>query len=103
VEFYERLRDGGATPWADFVFQVFARRFDLIRAGREYFWDALAAAVATDERFTSVREAPLQVVEEEGPECGRTRPADVGGSKVRVCRGADRAAFEDFFLHTLNG
>jgi inosine-uridine nucleoside N-ribohydrolase len=102
AEFYERLRAARATPWAEFVFQVLTRRLEPIRAGREFFWDPLAAAVAIDERFTSVREEPLEIVEEEGPECGRTRPAG-GGAGVRVCSGADGAAFEEFFLRTLNG
>lgn len=102
-ELYGRLERERATPWADFAFQVLTRRLESIRAGREFFWDPLAAAVALDERFTSAREERLQVVVEEGPECGRTRPAGVGGNKVRVCRGADRSAFEEFFLSTLNG
>jgi pyrimidine-specific ribonucleoside hydrolase len=102
VEFYERLRNRQTTPWAKFVFQVLAARIDSIRQGNYFFWDPLAAAITIDEKFTTIRETAIRIVEDKVTQLGRTEPAPTGGVPVRVCRGADRAAFEDFFLDTLN-
>jgi hypothetical protein len=44
----------------------------------------------------------IGVIEEEGPERGRTLVAE-GGSKARVCTAGDAAVFEEVFLNTLNG
>jgi hypothetical protein len=43
----------------------------------------------------------IQVVEEEGPESGYTKPVP-GGAKVRVAVSADGRCFEEMFLEVLN-
>jgi inosine-uridine nucleoside N-ribohydrolase len=73
-----------------------------INFGDYYFWDPLAAAVATDEGLVAIQPQTLAVIEEEGPESGRTFAAE-DGSTVRVCTGADVARFEEMFLNTLIG
>ena len=44
----------------------------------------------------------MRVIEEEGPQSGRTLVAQ-DGSNMRVCTNADSARFEELFLDTLNG
>jgi inosine-uridine nucleoside N-ribohydrolase len=102
VEFYLRLAQRHTTPWADFVFRVLTKRIESIRKSQYFFWDPLAAAIAIDERFTRISEKSIRIVETEGPHSGQTEAVAEGGYPVRVCNGADRVAFEDFFLDTLN-
>ena len=57
-----------------------------------YFWDPLAAAIATEEGLGTFQEMSLVVVEEEGPESGRTLESDEG-SVIRVTMTADSYNF----------
>jgi inosine-uridine nucleoside N-ribohydrolase len=100
--FCRRIEDDRGTPEADFVHRVLAKTVPRIGTGHYYFWDPLAAAILTDESLASLERRRLTVVVEEGPEAGRTKPAD-GGANMRVCNGADRARFETLFLGVLNG
>jgi len=102
MAFYRRLEADHATPEADFGYQVLTEMQDFISFGGCLFWDPLAAAVATDESLVSIQVESLKVIEEEGPESGRTLAAE-GGNSVRVCTGADGPRFEQVFLDALNG
>lgn len=100
--FYKRLKDEHASLETAFVFDLLTRNYGFVESGGYYFWDPLAAAILTDESLATFRTRGLRVVEEEGPESGRTQPVD-GGSKVRVAVSADGPRFEQVFLKTLNG
>lgn len=97
--FLARLRTRRTTPAARFVCDVLTSREGDVNAGRYYFWDALAAAVAIDERISPPAEMTIRVELQPDDE-GRT-VADPAGRPVRVCRGADLPAFERLFLDTL--
>jgi pyrimidine-specific ribonucleoside hydrolase len=100
TDFHERLGGRRTTPSAEFVHQVLTQQLKSIRKGEYYFWDALAAAVAIDERLTTITPTSVRVVEE-GPEQGRTEPS-AAGARVRVCRGARLEAMESVFLDALS-
>jgi inosine-uridine nucleoside N-ribohydrolase len=102
LEFLERLKKDRATPEAELAYRVLMKLESAIRTGWYYFWDPLAAAVATDERLGSFEDLPLAVVEEEGAESGRTLEGE-GGHTVRVMLEADATCFETLLLETLNG
>ena len=102
MAFYRRLETDQTTPEAKFVYQVLTQMQGLIRSGGYFFWDPLAAAIATDEGLSTVQQEKLKVIEDEGPESGRTL-ASADGSAIRVSTAADRARFEQVFLETLNG
>jgi len=102
MDFYRRLGADRTTPEADFVYQALTQMQDFINSGGYYFWDPLAAAIATDEALATVEPQTLTVIEQEGSESGRTLGSGEG-STVLVCTEADAAAFEEVFLHTLNG
>ena len=75
---------------------------EYIHLGSYYFWDSLAAAIATEEGLGTFREISLIVVEEEGAESGRTLESE-RGIIMRVVMKADRERFEALFLDTVNG
>lgn len=102
IEFYRRLQKDRTTSVAEFVYRVLAAQEENVRSGRYYFWDPLAAAIATDESLGTFREMSLLVVDKEGAESGRTLESD-RGAIIRVAMTADRERFEALFLHALNG
>ena len=102
MDFYRRLEADRSTPEAEFVHQVLSQMQDFINSGDYYFWDPLAAPVAVDESLATCHPETLKVIEEGGPESGRTLAAADGGT-VGVCTEAHGATFEEEFLNTLNG
>jgi purine nucleosidase len=102
MDFHRRLEADHTSAEADFVYRVLTQMQDFITSGEYYFWDPLAAAVATDESLVVIQSQGLMVIVEEGPESGRTLAA-ADGTTVRVCSTTDGAAFEETFLNTLNG
>ena len=84
------------------MYRVRTQMRDLVTCGGYYFWDPLAPALATDESLVTMQSQTLMVIEEEGPESGRTLAA-ADRSTASVCTSANGAAFEDLFLNTLNG
>lgn len=101
TSFYERIKNNHSSAEATFVFDVLTEIYDSIESGGYYFWDPLAAAILTDESLASFQTMNLAVVEEEGPESGRTQPVKDGAS-VRVAVSADGQRFEQLFLEALN-
>ncbi len=87
----------GRSPTAMFV-------RDLIRAGTSspgfYFWDTLAAAILVEPAIGTYATKRIRVIEEEGPESGRTIESPEGWP-VRVTMSANRARFERSFTSTL--
>lgn len=102
LEFYRRLERDRTTSVAEFVYRVLAAQEENVRSGRYYFWDPLAAAIATEEGLATFQEIPLIVVEEEGAESGRTLQSE-SGNIMRVAMKADRERFEELFLDAVNG
>lgn len=102
MDFFRRLEKDQLTPIAAFAFRVLAEQEPFIRMGTTYFWDPLAAAIATEEGLADFTEKTLIVIEEEGPESGRTLESEKG-SLIRVAVGADGERFEDLLLDAANG
>ena len=102
MDFFKRLEKDRTTSVAEFVYRVLAAQEENVRSGYYYFWDPLAAAIATEDELGVFQEKHLVVVEEEGPESGRTMESD-DGSLIRVAVGADKERFETLFLDAVNG
>ncbi|WP_433365675.1 nucleoside hydrolase [Actinoplanes sp. CA-142083] len=73
----------------------------LIDLGIMYWWDALAAVSLAHDDVTTFRPSRIDVVQE-GVQSGRT-VVTPHGYPVRAAQEADRAAFEQRFLDSLNG
>jgi pyrimidine-specific ribonucleoside hydrolase len=100
-DFYRALGNHRETAGANLVYELMSANLDLIDRGGFEFWDSLTAAIFTDESLAAFEEMPLTVVQEEGPESGRTVRAD-SGSSLGVAKSADREGFEQLFLTILN-
>ena len=61
----------------------------------------LAAAILTENSLARFETKTLTVIEDEGPESGRTKASE-NGMSIRVATGADRQQFEEIFMDTLN-
>lgn len=101
TRFYKSLEANRSTPEAKFVHDLLTANLSMIQGGGIQFWDELTAAIATDESLATFETYELQVVEEEGPESGYTKPTP-GGAKIRVAVSADAGRFEETFLNVLN-
>ena len=101
TRFYRKLEDQRASPEADFVYGLLTANLGFVESGGFQFWDSLTAAIFTDESLATFKLYDIQVVEEEGPESGYTKPVS-GGAEVRVANSADGRRFEMMFLEVLN-
>ncbi|NOH04924.1 MAG: SnoaL-like domain-containing protein [Chloroflexi bacterium] len=101
TRYYKTLEAHRSTAEAGFVYDLMDANLGMIQSGGTYFWDELAAAIATDESLATFKMFELQVVEEEGPESGYTKPT-AGGAKIRVAVSANAERFEETFLNVLN-
>ncbi|MBI5825541.1 MAG: nucleoside hydrolase [Chloroflexi bacterium] len=98
---YKTLEANRSTPEAGFIYELWTTNLGIIQSGGRQFWDELTAAIATDESLATFKMFELQVVEEEGPESGYTKPT-TGGARIRVAVSADAERFEETFLNVLN-
>lgn len=97
--FVEQLASAG-TPETAFIHQALEGSAESIASGGYYFWDPLAAAVLTDPELVALESRSVTVVEEPGPDYGRTQP-DEGGPEIQVATQPDVEAFQELFLSTL--
>ena len=102
MEFYKQIKNDRDSPVAEFVYRILTQKENDIRQGWYYFWDPLAAVIATEENLANFQQLRLDVIEMEGPDSGRTLESNTGQS-IRVATWADAARFEQLFLDTLNG
>jgi pyrimidine-specific ribonucleoside hydrolase len=100
-KFYEGLGENRDTAAAKLVYDILTANLDFIDSGGFQFWDSLTAAIFTDEGLASFEDVELVVVEQEGPESGRTK-LEPGGAKIKVASGTNRKQFEELFLTILN-
>jgi pyrimidine-specific ribonucleoside hydrolase len=99
--FYKALEKSRNGPSANLVYDILTANLGFVDSGGFQFWDSLTAAIFTDQSIATFEEMELTVVEEEGPESGRTKPASAG-STVKVATSADRGRFEQILLTVWN-
>jgi pyrimidine-specific ribonucleoside hydrolase len=99
--FYNTLDKNRNTPMSNLVYELLTANLDFVDSGGFQFWDSLTAAVYTDPGIAAFKDVQLVVVEDEGPESGRTKP-DSHGTKIKVTVGVNQKKFEQLFLTVLN-
>lgn len=99
-EFVERLATGN-TPETQFIYEALGGSAESIASGSYYFWDPLAAAVLTNPELVTLESRNVSVIDEPGPDYGRTQPDD-NGREIQVATQPDVEAFTELFFTTLN-
>jgi len=99
--FYKTLEKHRDTQTANLVYEMLTANLSFIDSGGFQFWDSLTAATFTDPSIAKFEEMELTVVEEAGPENGRTKLAS-DGSKIKVAVSADRKRFEQIIFTIWN-
>ena len=99
--FYKALEKSRNAPSANLVYDMLTANLGFVDSGGFQFWDSLTAAIFTDPSIATFEEMELTVVEEEGPESGRTKPAS-DGSTIKVAVSAYRERFEQILLAIWN-
>lgn len=99
--FYKALGKNLNTPTATLVYELMTANLDSVDSGGFQFWDSLTSAIFTDESIASFQDFSVVVVEDEGPESGRTKP-DSNGVNIKAVVHADQDNFEKLFLTILN-
>lgn len=103
AEFVEQLGQVKATPEAEVVLNILGWESAGIEGGWLYFWDPLAAAIITNPDLVTLTDRNVLVVDEPGPERGRSKPVGEGeGPVIQVASATDAEAFEQAFLETIN-
>ncbi len=101
-EFVARLRADRGTPAAEFAYSLVSRFTRLAPKNRFFLWDPMTVCVALDNSLGSFEQRSLRIVEQEGPQSGRTLDHP-DGRNVRVCKRIDRERFEQTVLESLSG
>lgn len=101
ADFISAFAAANHHPATDFVLREMRRIFPLMRKNKFYFWDVLAAMLATHPNLAQYETHSLRVITDEGRECGRV-VVDPQGKPVRVCTRIDTSQFQHIFLTTLN-
>jgi len=99
--FYKTLEKYRDTSSANLVYEMLTANLGFVDSGGFQFWDSLTTAISTDQSIATFEEMELTVVEAEGPESGRTKPAS-DGSMIKVAVRADRERFEQILLTIWN-
>ncbi|MBI5960618.1 MAG: nucleoside hydrolase [Chloroflexi bacterium] len=101
-DFYRQFQHDRQTPQADFVFRALSKNRWFLRQGGYYFWDPLTAVIAADASIAVIEPQTIRVIEDEGPESGRTR-IDPAGSPMGIATQVDGERFGATLLNVLNG
>lgn len=99
--FYNTLGNNRSSHSASLVYDMLTANLDFVDSGGFQFWDSLTAVIFTDPSLATYEEMQLTVVEEAGPESGRTKSVP-DGSKIKVAMRADRERFEQILLTIWN-
>jgi pyrimidine-specific ribonucleoside hydrolase len=99
--FYQRLKKKHTTPEANYVFALLNNNMKILETHEWYFWDPLAAVIATDESIANFKTYPLKIELTPEERSGATR-IDAQGNNVSVVIKADADKFKDMLLDQLN-
>tara|TARA_R110000868_G_scaffold84822_6_gene239000 strand:+ start:74019 stop:75023 length:1005 start_codon:yes stop_codon:yes gene_type:complete len=100
--FYERIKHDNHTPAANFVYELLALNLDLIKAKEWYFWDPMAAVVASDPSLVTTKTLPISIRLSPASQSGQTFIDRKHGTPIQVSTKIDAKHFKDRLLKGLN-
>jgi len=100
--FYQELsKTRPHTASAKFVYDLFTKNQHNFTTKGWYFWDPLAAAIASDESIAVIETKKLRIVSAPESMSGATVVDEKNGNDVRVCVNADERRFTKDILSTI--
>ncbi len=100
--FYQQLlKTKPHTASAKFVYDLFTKNQHNFTTKGWYFWDPLAAAIASDESIAVIETKKLRIVSAPESMAGATVVDEKNGNEVRVCVNADESRFTKDILSTI--
>ncbi len=100
-EFVQFAKENNDNPISALLFRLLKRFGSRIEKGMVSLWDAVAASVIGREHVAQIEERKLIVIEDEGPESGRTKEDLQKGVLVNACMKIDKEQFVSHFFKTI--
>ncbi len=100
-EYYEYVEKNRATPFANLFYDLLT---DIKKRGTMHqfeFWDLIAVETLADPTLARYEQRSLDVITEDGPECGRTLDS-TDGYPVQVATKIDSEKFLQVYFETIN-
>ncbi len=102
LSFYNKLENNREAAATQYVFALLTGNLHWIRTNNFYFWDPLAAVIASDPSIARFSQQPLKVVTSPETQAGRTMRDTKNGHSIRVVMSIDKKRFEKMLLTELN-
>lgn len=100
--FYQLLKKHRNNPAVNYMYALYHRNEKQIKEHRWYFWDVLAAVIASDEKITTMENKKLKIVLAPESEAGATVIDDKQGTKVRVCVKPNEVQFKKILMKAID-
>ncbi|KTD64849.1 nucleoside hydrolase [Legionella spiritensis] len=102
MAFYHAIKAMRPAPGTDYVFALLHNGMSMIRDNSWFFWDPLAAVIASDESIATFKTRRISVLLAPESRSGATVVDNRHGYDVRVADTVDKPAFERLLLRYLN-
>ena len=102
MKFYRTVKNTHHTPSANYVFLMLKNNIKMIQAQWWYFWDPLAAVIASDESIADFQTQNLSVIMEPESRAGTTVIDNHNGNKIRIVTQVNQERFKSMLLDVLN-
>lgn len=99
--FYHSLSHYPHNTCMNYVYELYHRKETEIVNHRWYFWDALAAVIASDESIASMQHKKIQVVLSPDVKSGATVVDNKSGVDVSTCFAMNKSRFKKLLLRTI--
>lgn len=102
MEFYNTIKKYHQSPVADFVFTLLKNNINMIIEHGWYFWDPLAAVIASDESIAHFVTQPIKIILSPEKFAGKTIIDPHNGFKMRIVTKINKNRFKMMLLNNLN-
>jgi len=100
--FYQHIKKNNKSPGTNFIHELLDRNKKWILSNTWYFWDPMAAVIASDESIAIIEKQPLTVILQPESQSGATVIDTKNGAPIRVVTKINVEKFKTLLLDTLN-
>ena len=102
MTFYNALKNNHQNKAATFVFSLLKNNLNMIREHGWYFWDPLAAVIASDESIAHFQIQPINITLMPENQSGATVIDPINGFELRTVTQVNQNQFKTMLLDYLN-